>query len=254
MWTLAASPQWLPFLVVGGMFGIVATIILATVMNKRRWRREMSERCMALGGTFIEKPQDHEKHEAFLCVGPWQKLQTGSRGVQWLATVPLSILPHGTTNVRMLGHLYSTGSGKNRQVHIHTIAWLEAPRAWPILSVYGEHFMHRLADKFGLTERFGKKDLQLDDAEFNKRYRVNCDDEDFALLALTPEAQRWCMNLPKDKGQLRVDVGQGAICVTIRRTPKPAELEDFARRVVEIRDLIPPELASFTPTSSATLM
>lgn len=251
MWTLAAPPHWLPFLVVGSIFGIVATIIVSTVMNKRRWRREMNERCTALGGTFIEKPQDHEKHEAFQTVGPWQKLQTGSRGVQWLATVPVSVLPHGTTSVRLLGHLYSTGSGKNRQVHIHTIAWIEAPRAWPILSVYGEHFMHRLADTLGLTERFGKKDLQLDDAEFNKRYRVNCDDEDFALMALTPQAQRWCLDLPKDKGQLRVDIGQGAVCVTMRRTPKPAELEQIARRVIEIRDLIPHELESFTPSPSA---
>ena len=68
-----------------------------------------------------------------------------------------------------------TGEGKSRQVHRETCAILTIPAACPSLRLTHENALTRLADHFEHT------DVKLEYDDFNRRFRVECEDQKFAF-------------------------------------------------------------------------
>jgi len=55
---------------------------------------------------------------------------------------------------------------------------------WPLLLLTSESLLSRIGEKLGL-----KADFKVEDEAFNKRWKVECPDEGFALAILSPEVQ-----------------------------------------------------------------
>lgn len=164
-------------------------------------------------------------------IGPFRTLRTGEKGVSWFAL--------GMAEDRrciVLEHRYTSGSGKNTSTHYHTIAAVEAPERWPVLSLTGEAFFHKIGEKMGI------RDIKVEDEEFNKRFRVKCDDEDFAVLVLTPEMQAWLKLLPK---RVEVSIGDGAVCVVKRWVCKAEDVATMIAAAGALRNMLPAELESY---------
>jgi len=213
---------------IAAMVGVTLLIIVASVAGERKRRRRLEEALVRLGGAFELEPGDDAKEEAFRHVGLLRGLKTGSRGIRWCGEVAVE----GMT-VRILEHKYTTGSGKNQQTHWHTIASVPCPPEWPVLTLDEEHLFHKVADLFG------KEDLRLDDPAFNSRWRVKTDDEDFAIVFLSPPVQSFLMSLPKGH---RLRVGEGALCVVQKRRVAPEQIGALARAPVDLWRLLPGEL------------
>lgn len=205
--------------------------IAAMVVNARRRRREIAAQLAALGFSHNLKPDAVAKAEAFNRTGRMLLLKTGPRGVVSYA----SGIVEGQ-EVWLVEHQYTTGSGKSRQVHKHIVAATPCPRAWPDLSVTPENLFDKIA---GLM---GRKDLSLESEAFNKRWKILAENEDFALLVLSPSVQDWAMRLPKSH---QVHIGSGALCVVVSRFIRPAEYGPFCRLPLELAALLPQELAEW---------
>jgi hypothetical protein len=111
--------------------GIVVLLIIAAFAHfaEKRRRREISQRLTTLGLT--ASVDDQLAHsQAFASMGTLRELKHGSAGVQWSALGRFRDL-----DLAILEHKYSTGSGKNRTTHYHTVAASACPPAWPALVV-----------------------------------------------------------------------------------------------------------------------
>lgn len=218
------------YLVIAAMVAVTVLIVVMSVLHERRRRRRLATTLAQLGAAFEPKPSPSAKDEAFRHVGTLRTLKTGGKGVQWCGEVAADGF-----KVRVLEHKYTTGSGKNQQTHWHTIASLPCPSDWPVLTLDEEHLFHKVADLLG------KKDLQLDDPAFNARWRVKTDDENFAIVFLTPAVQAFLMALPKGS---RLRVGEGAVCVLRKKRVPPEEIHAFVRAPAELWPLLPAELTA----------
>lgn len=218
-----AIPYIIAAVIVAMLLGVVALAVA-----ERRRRRQLVETFARLGGTINADPDPQAADEALRLSGLFRDLKTGPVGVRWCARVEVDGLA-----VRILEHRYSTGSGKNRTIHDHTIVSLPCPPTWPVLTLDREHLLHKVANLLG------HNDLQLDDPAFNARWRVRTDDENFAIVLLSPEIQTRLMTLPK---RTAVRVGAGAVSLGWPRRLRPAELEPALRWAADLWHALPPEL------------
>jgi hypothetical protein len=207
---------------------VILLAIVAGVIGERRRRRELTDTFARLGGAIDLAPAPDRADDAWRYVGLFRSLKTGARGVRWCARVCIEGL-----TLHVFEHRYTTGSGKSQTTHHHTIVSLPCSADWPVLALDHEHLFHKIADLFG------KKDLQLDDPAFNARWRVRADDENFAIVFLSPEVQARLMALPRGT---RLRVGQGAVCLAYARRIQPREVEHLLRQVVDLWHALPPEL------------
>lgn len=88
-------------------------------------------------------------------------------------------------------------------------------------------------------------DIVLGDQAFNTRWRVRCDDEDFAFRLLTPEVQSLLAAWP---AEYSVTIGAGSACVIFRRRFTPDRLAEMIALVTTLADALPlGDAASETP-------
>jgi hypothetical protein len=59
---------------------------------------------------------------------------------------------------------------------------------WPFVRIRARRGLARVAYRLGR-----RPGLELDDADFNAAFRVEADDEDFAIVLLSPEMQRFML-------------------------------------------------------------
>jgi hypothetical protein len=85
-----------------------------------------------------------------------------------------------------------SGSGDQQQTQTHrfTVCALRLPAALPRLQLTGENVLTRMAGALGLD------DIELESEDFNRRYRVSCDDRRFAYDVLHPRAMEQLMAVP----------------------------------------------------------
>lgn len=212
--------------VVGFITFAVAVAIFASISAKKR-RAKIALILGQQGYAVLQDPKDPGHMDAFGLLGPFMGLQRGAAGIRWSAR---------GGDVTLVEHYYTTGGGKSTQHHYHTIAAVACPTTWPTLSIEPGGLLGKLA------ELFGAKDIKVENEAFNKRWRVKCPHEDFALLVLTPEIQQWFMSLPEGVG---VRIGSGAAAVFKRRVLKPEELAGFAQLAPRLAAMIPPEIAQY---------
>lgn len=221
---------------------VVALVLIVTaiVLAERARKRNLERGLAALGLTVNFDPTASDKAQALdACGSLWSDLRTGASGVQWVASGTIDGLA-----VSLLEHRYTSGSGKNKSVHYHTVAATPAPPNWPSVTLTRENIFHRIG------ELFGSRDFKLDDVEFNKRWRVKVQNEEFAIMALTPEVQSWAMKLGKSS---IVRIGGGGISVGVPRSTRAVEAVGLARSAAQLALLIPPELGEWeSPPPSET--
>lgn len=80
---------------------------------------------------------------------------------------------------------YTTGSGKNKHTHHHTCALVELPFDAPHTKIGPEGFWS------GIGRAVGIRDIEVETPAFNDRFKVDSDDERFAVTMLDGRAIDW---------------------------------------------------------------
>jgi hypothetical protein len=219
----------------------VAVVVLFVVfaafayLAEQRRRRAIAQRLEALGLTpSIDDQLAHS--QAFARVGTLRQLKRGSSGIQWSARGRIHDL-----DLAILEHKYTTGSGKHRTTHHHTVAASPCPPAWPTLLVAREGFFDRVA------KWMGGQDIDVEDEAFNKTFRVKCPSQLFAITLLAPGVQQAMLEC-NALAELRV--GEGAVCLVARRKLDPATIERLTLAALTVRAAIPPELDEWSPAEN----
>ncbi len=223
-----------PVVIFGGIALVIIALVALGYWREGRRLKALADAAGRLGLSFTSaRGRDLSPHMAFAGVAHLAELRKGATGVQWHARA------ENNSGLEVLEHMYTTGSGKSRREHRHTVVSAPCPRAWPALSLTPETLLTRLVEFFG-----GEMDIRLDDEDFNKRWRVKGRDEGFAVLALPPEVQAWLKSAPQKE---RWRIGEGRVCCIWEGRVDPSGLAALAARPAELMALMPPELAAWGP-------
>jgi hypothetical protein len=82
---------------------------------------------------------------------------------------------------------YDSKGGRHRTYHYLTCALLNLPVACPHLRVGHEGFFSRLGSHLGL------KDIEFEYDDFNRKFRVKCDDQKFAFSLFDAAMMEWML-------------------------------------------------------------
>ncbi len=220
-----------PFIPIAIIVAVMALLVTLGIMSEKARKRKILEFFERVGGKAQFAPGPAEQTDAIRRVPMLASLPRAGEGINFIGSVSIEGQP-----ATLVAHRYTTGAGKNRRTHYHTVAAVDCPSRWPELTVSPETIFHRLA------AFFGSKDIQLDDAEFNKRWRVQGPDENFALVCLDPSVQSWINTYAQG---LSIRIGQGAACVIAYRQIKPEELQSFLPLPGALVKTMPVELQAY---------
>ena len=155
------------------------------------------------------------------------ELRSGLRGVVWGAS-----RDEPREETRVIAHEYVRHDGQTTSVLKHVAASRPAAPGWPALRVTTENLGGKLA------RALGRHTIRLDDPAFNDRFRVECADERFAVILLTPEIQRWLAETASKHETWHVADGW---LTCLRRVRLPAdEALPLAGRVEAFEGMIEP--------------
>lgn len=133
---------------------------------------------------------------------------------------------------------FEIGRGKNSRTYHNVQVIRHCPEGWPDLRlVPPRKLWQRPVTKLLSAERAG-----LENPAFGKRWTLECDDQDFTLLLLTPMIQDWLLLAPKHE---RWTIKSGRIALTHRRRVTDRELLPLISRLDEFLALIPAELVAY---------
>ncbi len=225
---LAKFPLWIIPVLFGGL---LVVSIAAAIVNAKKRRLLVAQATSAAGLSLDPAPDQAARAQAWEHVGAMRDLNRGANGVKWCAAGTID-----GRQVHLLEHAYAVSTGKSTHVVRHTIAATPCPTTWPHLKVEEENLLTKLAGALG------RKDFQLESEAFNKRWRVSTDNEDFALLVLTPAVQEWLMGLPKGTS---LRIGSGALCMVRHNCTTPGDLGPLATLPGDALDRLPADLTSF---------
>lgn len=216
-----------------GMVFLIVGIVKASKQAARKNAAAVGKFCAEQGLLYQPMSKHDNRDAAFASFKHLDQLRTGSKGLVWIATDP-----SGKKPLTLLQHRYVVSTGQTTVQIVHTIAALPCPPAWPPIKLASEHLGHRIAGVFG------KGDLKLESEEFNKRWFVKTDDEDFATLLLGPEMQTWLLDTPK---WATFQIEHGQLVCAAKKALKPEELPRLAELCQGFADLIVPELRMWIP-------
>lgn len=222
-------------LIVASIVGIIVAVIVMAIRHEQARRKALTALLGERRFQVFEKPTREQKADAF---GPFDSLgdmRNGSKGLRWFASQP-----RGRGELRIVEHSYTVSTGKSSHAVVNTCVAVIGPRgggaaAWPLLRLAGESMFDRLGDKLG-----GKTDVKLDDEVFNRRWRVRCEDDGFAIAVLSPEVQALLAQADSDEWWA-LGGTWNLICVG-RRSPADAKaLEAMLARVEAVIAAMPAE-------------
>jgi hypothetical protein len=134
---------------------------------------------------------------------PFDVMERGTSKAVWFHMWP----PSGGDSV--FRYQYTTGTGKNRSTSRYTCALVPVPFNAPHLTIGPEGFWSSLGQMVGI------RDVEIESAVFNDRYRVSCDDERFAITLLDHDMIAWLLSPSSGGGTVRFElVGNGLLCVS----------------------------------------
>jgi len=155
------------------------------------------------------------------------ELRQGVRGVVWGAS---RVEPRAET--RVMAHEFVRNDGQSTTVVKHIGASRPGAPGWPALRVTTENLGGKLA------RALGRHTIRLDDPAFNDRFRVECEDEAFAVLLLTPGVQRWLAETASKHETWHIADGW---LTCLRRVRRPTdEALAVAARVWEFESMLEP--------------
>ena len=130
---------------------------------------------------------------------------------------------------------YMVSTGQAMVQISHTIYAVEAP-AWPATQIAARNWFGRLFRK--LRRPSG---LELDDPEFNRRFRLKTDDEDFAIALLSPDMQAFMLS----KTSVKWRITPGRLCMIYNGALNVDRMEASLQRLQRFWELVPTELESW---------
>ncbi|GAA1580786.1 hypothetical protein GCM10009804_41740 [Kribbella hippodromi] len=208
---IATFALLIPLLLLAFVFGVVA-LVLRNGRRQRAWQQARAAQLASLGCYLV--PPD-----------PWLEQVAGSvfrAGGE--VTEAWAGSYHGR-NMYLFDYRYVTSNGKTQSTHLRNLVALYLPVALPPLMVTQE------------TGRIFKgRDLELENAEFNDRFRVDCDDDRYGSAVMHPRMMECVLYNPGLQwlisGNAFVTWGEGNFDVP----DVHARLEAMTRLI----DLIPP--------------
>jgi len=136
--------------------------------------------------------------------------------------------------VTCLQHTYIVSTGQATVPVVTTALLAQAPASWPEVRITPASPLHRLARRVGLL-----RPLKLDLDAFNQAFVVRSEDEEFALLLLTPAVQELLLTAPT---KLRWRIGQGAIRAHARGKMQGKKLTAQLEALQGLLERVPREL------------
>ncbi len=130
---------------------------------------------------------------------------------------------------------YMVSTGQAMVQISHTIYAVEAP-AWPATQIAARNWFARLFRKIGRPTG-----LELDDPEFNRRFRLKTDDEDFAIALLSPEMQAFMLS----KTAVKWRIASGLLCMIYNGPLNADRMEASLQRLQRFWELVPTELEAW---------
>ena len=107
---------------------------------------------------------------------------------------------------------------------------------WPVTHITRRNWFGRLALKLGRQSGF-----LLDNPQFNARFKVRTESEDFAIALLSPEMQAFMLT----KTNVRWRIKDGRVCLCYSGTLKPARMTASLDRMRQFWSLVPEELEAW---------
>jgi hypothetical protein len=217
-------------MIVGVIVFIIAIAAVATYAT-RKARRELLEKLRQVGLTIIEKPDPRAQSDAYALMR--MKITRAERGVKMIAR---GIIRDRDTT--LIEHMHMVSTGKSAHAVYFTFAIIACPEHWPQLVLSEEHLGDKILKLFGKD----RSDVQTESKAFDDRWRVECPDQNFALLVLSPEVQAWANTLPRSS---RVSIGAGQINIALRAQLTAKTVDSFVDSPSTLADLLPPELEAY---------
>ncbi len=118
---------------------------------------------------------------------------------------------------------------------VETFYVMPAPD-WPKVRIRARRWRARLLYRLGR-----RPGVALEDARFNLAFRVDCEDEGFALLLLNPPLQEFLLK----KASVDWSAGGGAIKLFYRGRLRRKKIDHSIARLRRFRDLLDQELFTF---------
>jgi hypothetical protein len=134
----------------------------------------------------------------------------------------------------------SDGKGnRSRSYHRFTAAILQIPAACPGLCITHEDFLTRLGSHVGFH------DVELEYDDFNRRFRVKCDDQKFAFTLLDGQMMQWMLD--GDGFEVLEVVGPWVLLAANRL--EPARWPDLGTWLDQFHTHVPPVVyTTYPPT------
>lgn len=166
-----------PIIIAVAAFAAIAVVM---IVHERRRLSAIQRELASRGFSVSIKPDLIEREQVFRPLLHLGNLRTGPSGVKWFAQGRV-----GQYCAIVVEHAYTTGTGKNKRTVCNTLVAAPGSGDWPVLTLTGESVFHRLGEKLGAAA-----DVKLEDQRFNRKWRVRCPDESFAMAVLTPDVQQ----------------------------------------------------------------
>ena len=208
-------------------------VMISRVAAKKRAQLDALLQSRGLAPNF--KPAKPDKRAAYAQIGEPASLAGGATAVRWCASGEVDGRP-----ATVVEHVVVRSSGSTTSVTTTTAYSTPAPHDWPRVTLTRESLAHSLGALFGK-----KNELKVESKDFNDRWHIDLENatpenEDFALLLLTPEVQHW---LTKTAGKLESwSIGRGAVTCMVQDATDENTIDAMLRRPVEFLEHLDPVL------------
>ena len=138
----------------------------------------------------------------------------------------------GDRPIEVFEATYVIHTGQAPIVIAHTVYAVECPQ-WPVTHITPRNILARLVARLGRHTG-----LALENPEFNRRFKVKTQDEDFAIALLSPEMQEFMLS----HWSARWRIYPGRLCLIYRGSLKPDRMAPSLERMRRFWELVPSEL------------
>jgi hypothetical protein len=216
-------------------FGFVAFLVLLTTKLRTEPIRDATRaEARHLGLAFAERDPFE------LLDGPFAVLRRGGGGIRDLRNVQW-----GTwrgRDVRAFDFTYTPAGDAEHPVEL-SCAMVAEPRVGPHLVIAREAPVGRAASVFGL------RDVEFESEEFNRAFRVTCDDRRFAYAIVDARMISWLLSLAPEWGF----EGAGGWVLAYGRRRYPWEIEEVLGAAEAFASRIPEHVAGLFPPARRDL-
>ncbi len=212
----------------------VVMLIAAAVAAQKKRKAAIDALFAELGFTLVRKPDIAASEAIWEPFSYFKHLKYGAKKVKWFATGKID-----GRDVTVIEHLYTVSTGQSTATIMHVCVACPCPMHWPMVELRGEHVFDRLAHALGSSE------LKLESEAFNRRWLISAQDEDHAIMLLTPEVQELLSDSPGGESWA---IGRGWARLSGKgKALKPEGIRDAIEKPGLLLERVPPEL--FVPVS-----